>query len=369
MNGHRLRLERPRDRTRELCHTCDVRRERSVSAVFDRLSRPSSSRIFQGRVHSDTHGLSVTGSSIDPDMPFHGASIGKTMTATMIHSLSHTGELGLDDRLTSYIPAERLAGLFASPSDEVTIRDLLGHTSGVADYAEGTVLSGPRFRTAVRDYPNKMWEPHELLDFTALNQKPVGPRGTFSYSDTGYVLLGLIVEHVTGMQFSKALETLIFQPLGMDSSYLMFGHRERTAIAPARFGRFDVSDTNILSIDWAGGGVVTTTSDLVRFQRALWAGELIDSDMANEMAIPRHRLRTGITYGLGMMNIRLGDFYFPARKLPPLVGHLGILGTSMLYDRDNDVHYILNFGSTRAAASNIRALIALSTAVRRTIRP
>ena len=103
---------------------------------------------------------------------------------------------------------------------------LLAHTAGVADYFEGRVTSGRPMRELVIAEPDRFWTPADLLDFTRSRQRPVGrPGERFAYSNTGYILLGRLLEQATGRAFHELLHERIFTPLGMRDSALLFHSR------------------------------------------------------------------------------------------------------------------------------------------------
>ncbi|MGM0385079.1 MAG: serine hydrolase domain-containing protein, partial [Actinomycetota bacterium] len=161
------------------------------------------------------------------ETPFHGASIGKAATAVLVMQLVDDGVISLGSHATDLLPAGTLDGLYVvdgvDRASEVTVEQLLTHTSGVGDYFEGRTTAGPRVTELIIREPDRFWEPADLLEFTRTRQRPVGrPGERFSYSDTGYILLGLLLEHVTGRAFHDLLHERIFRPLGMADSYLMF---------------------------------------------------------------------------------------------------------------------------------------------------
>lgn len=315
-------------------------------------------------VHSDKHNVHVEMSNVASTMPFHGASIGKMFTATIIGMLQAMGKLQLDGKAGKYLPQGVLDDLFVYDSvdyqADVTVRHLLCHTSGMADYFENKTIDGASFAKEVLQNPDKKWTPGMLVDYTRTEQKAVGPLGTFNYSDTGYVLLGLIVERVYKKPFNIALKELIFEPLGMSDSYLMFYDKPQSSeLAPAYFNNTEVTKTNILSCDWAGGGIVSTLSDLLKFQQAFWKYELVSEQFVNEMKQTHNKYHAGIHYGMGMMELRFNEFFFTLPKQPRPLGHSGILGTGMFYDPIHDLHIIINLGSNKLIPKSIRALIVI----------
>jgi len=302
------------------------------------------------------------------DKPFHIASVGKVFTAVLIELLAERGWFTIDDRLVKYLPSADLAGLFVFEgkdyADEVTIRQLLGHTSGVADYFEDPVVVGAPFLQRIIDQPETRWTPDLLLDFTRTQQRTIASPGrTFHYSDTGYILLGKLIECISDKAFHEHLHDEFFVPLEMGDSYLAFysepAKQPRKPIQPLYVNGTDISTYESLSADWSGGGIVSTTSDLLKFQRGLRNGRLIRAETLRSMEVFDHKFRTGIHYGLGMMQIHFGEFFFLLKRWPKLTGHIGITATHMFYGATSDTHIIMNFGSTANMVTSFRVLIDL----------
>lgn len=276
------------------------------------------------------------------DRAFHAASVGKMLTATLAFQLAERGALDLDAPVT----IDEVEGLASGP---VTARQLLTHTGGIADYFEGGV------RKLAKREPDRRWTPNELLDFTRTNRQPRSrPGERFAYSDTGYVLLGRVIEETVGAPLASQLHERILDPAGMSRSCLLFhsspggGPAISAAaldIAPLLIDGVDLSRAESLSCDWAGGGVVTTLDDLLRFDSAWHAGELIGEASRQAMGDIRHRFRPGIHYGAGLMQLRYEGFMPLLRGLPRLTGHLGVTGAH-LFSGDG-VQLAMNFGDTR----------------------
>jgi D-alanyl-D-alanine carboxypeptidase len=143
----------------------------------------------------------------------------------------------------------------------------------------------------------------------------------------------------------------------MSDSYL-FGYPTTVVakpIAPLYVNGIDVSNMTSLSCDWSGGGIVTTTDDLLLFQTALHDG-MFGELMAQQAEFP-NKFRKGIHYGFGMMELHFHEFFFLLKNMPRLKGHIGITSTHMFYDDRNDVHIIMNFGSEKRMAESFRTLI------------
>lgn len=309
----------------------------------------------------------------DAALPFHVASVGKMFTAVLVMQLVEAGALSLETAAVSLLPEGSLDGLVAgSRVASVTVGDLLAHEAGVADYFEGPVTSGPSFMSLVVDEPDRLWEPADLLEFSRTRQVPVASPG-FAYSDTGYILLGLILENVTGRAFHELLHERIFEPVGMTRTWMPWRSAPAvgadlaggTAIAPFTLGKVEASTFRSVSCDWAGGGIASTLGDLTLFSRALHGGRLVSGESLARLAAVRNKFRAGILYGMGMMELRFEGFFFLLREMPRPVGHIGVLGTHLFYDPVHDAHIVMNFGGTTEMVRSFRTLIQIEQELKR----
>lgn len=336
-----------------------VRKNDSLSSALLTISSDRNGyhqQFAAGTTHRDS------GQAVRTDSPYHSASIGKTMLAVVYGMLVDEGTIRYDDKINAWLAPDILEGLFVvdglDHSDQVTVEHLLSHTSGVGDYFEGPVTSGQTMLELMESDPDQRFTPEKLIAFTRDNQIPVGlPGQQFHYSDTGYILLGLILEAIEGKPYSAILDDRIFAPLGMKDSYLMF-HREGAA-APigVYLNDIDLSDKKALSVDWSGGGVVTTMDDLLTFMKALEHGELLSDETHGKMTDFRHDYDKGIRYGLGMMYFDFSELSFLLGSMTDVYGAVGATGTYALYDKKNDTFYIANFGSLDFAEKSIEELV------------
>lgn len=299
---------------------------------------------------------------VQTDSPFHSASIGKTMCAVIYGMLVEEGEISFNDNISKWLGSDILDGLFVADgidySSNVTIKHLLSHTSGAADYFVGPVTSGVPMLDTIFSNPDILFTPTDLIAFSRENQASVGQPGQqFNYSDTGYILLGLILEAIEGKPYSEILEDRIFIPLNMKNSYLMFYEDEPTEIVALYANGMDLSRRNALSVDWAGGGIVSTMNDLLTFIRALEEGVLLSNNVYLQMTDFNQRYEKGIYYGLGMMYFDFSELSFLLGSMTDLYGGVGATGSYMLYDKKKDTYFIANFGSLDFAEKGIEELV------------
>lgn len=347
--------------------------ESHFDRTFQKLQAKSGPKPTQIRVASERLGLDYTFPAGSGGRPYHLASIGKMFTAVLVQRLAERGALSIQDPLVKFFTPAELERLFVFKgvdyAPQVAIEHLLGHTSGIADYFEGKTKDGRTLIKDVLENPGTHWTPQALVAFTRQNQQAVGvPGKAYNYSDTGYILLGQLIEKISGKSFDQNLTDEIFLPLDMRDSYLMFYSEPanpRQPIQPIYFGKQEVSGYESLSCDWAGGGIVSTTDDLLKFSRALREGRLIRPETLAGMDVCPHKFQPGIYYGLGMMEIRFKDFFFLLGGLPKVKGHIGILSTHLFYDPTTETHIVMNFGDTARMVESFKALIEIVSGVKK----
>jgi len=257
-----------------------------------------------------------------PDSPFRIASVTKVFTAAAILRLMEDGRLGLAQPIAELIAPQTSATLAEAGYDPkaITVHQLLTHTSGLRDYA-----ADPAYQQAVLSNPAKRWTRAEQIAF-ALSLGPAygKPGAVHHYSDTGYILLGEILERQTGLGLAESLRTLLaFDKIGLKATWLETLEAPPKGAAPrARQLIGDLDTTNAdPSFDlYGGGGLVSTVDDLALFFRALFRGEVFKAPST-------------LTAGLTLPSLRGDSGVRPALVVPipvgshACMGHGGFFGT------------------------------------------
>jgi D-alanyl-D-alanine carboxypeptidase len=259
------------------------------------------------------------GVPVSADASFRIASVTKCFTATLALGLVADGALALDDPLTSS-PARRLVAEMPD-GDRLTLRHLLAHTSGLANYSVAH-----EFRRRLLADPLKPWSPVELFAEVRRLGAEAAPGERFAYGDSGYVLAGLVIEKLLDTPLHEALRERILDPAGMATTWLE-GHEPARAEPVTHHYDGDQDLTQITPTwDWAGGGYVSTLGDLVRFARAMIDQTVLAPGVTAEMAawtpgarFPPHSPAQYEQYGLG-----LGTGTFAGARL---LGHTGFVGS------------------------------------------
>ena len=230
---------------------------------------------------------------VRPETIFQTGSVGKQFTSMAVMMLVEEGKIGLDDKLTKYIPE--------SPAvwKDVTFRHLLTHTSGIADYGGEEDTMGKGVINFRKDYTEE-----ELIQAFAKMPMDFAPGAKWSYSNTGYVLLGIVIHRVTGKFYGDFLQERIFRPLGMSSTRII----SEADIVPHRSSGYRLSKGELKNQEWvsptlnttADGALYTNVLDLAKWDAALYTTKLVKQSSFDAMWSPV-KLNDGktATYGFG----------------------------------------------------------------------
>ncbi len=226
---------------------------------------------------------------------FRIASMSKTFTATLVMQLVEQGRLSLDARLRDFFPKEFVRKVHPRAS-AITLAHLLNHTAGLWDFAMSDAWG-----VELRGDPGKFRHPDAILEWAVTHGQPAGDVGAgHIYSDTGYVILGHVLQRVTGVAYKTLCRRRIFKPLRMEQTWLE-GHEEPlTTLSHSYSGRWDGLQLNG-SADWAAGGHVSTVDDLARFVRGLFRDAALVSQASLDrmlVTVPTQNHRYGFGVGI-----------------------------------------------------------------------
>lgn len=253
------------------------------------------------------HRVRAEGLPCESNTRFGTASGSKTFTAVAVCQLVDRGLISLDDSVRDCV-SDDLQGIDAG----VTVRHLLTHTSGIADYFDEEETDD--FEALWRDRPTyTIRSPRDVFDMFRGEGMKLRPGERFSYSNAGFILLGLVIETQTGASFVRHVEESVFKPAGMiDSAYFaMDDLPARTALGYVKTG--PGWKTNIYSVPAVGqpdGGAFTTAPDMDRFWDALLGGRLLSPALTSELLTSHVDVsseRPAAGYGLGLWTEDMGN--------------------------------------------------------------
>ncbi|MFF5503978.1 serine hydrolase domain-containing protein [Streptomyces roseolus] len=253
-----------------------------------------------GGVESLTVGVRdrASGAPMDIHARFRIGSVSKTFSTVVLLQLVEEGRLELDAPVDRYLP-----GLL--PDERITVRHLLTHRSGLADYTNAMFADTVPGFEAVR---NRVFSYQELVDLSLSEPRTTEPGVAYRYSNANFVVVGMLIEKLTGQPVDRAYERRIFKPLKLrDTSYVhpdtrIKGLRVRGYLHPDAAGE-PLVDSTEQTVSWAqsAGAVISSPADLNTFTSALMRGRLLSPAMLEEMTTvtPTDATNTRF-YGLGL---------------------------------------------------------------------
>ncbi|MFF3174382.1 serine hydrolase domain-containing protein [Streptomyces sp. NPDC057900] len=290
--------------------------QREVDAVYASGAVGTTAEVTSPGAHGTARAgtaESGTGKPMPQDGRFRIGSATKTFTATVVLQLVGEGRMSLEDTVERWLPG--LVRGNGNDGRQVTVRQLLQHTSGIPDVLpqiaalhSAAGYRAERFRT---------YTPQELVGLAMRDSRTFEPGTDWSYSNTNYVLAAMIIREVTGHSWAHELNNRIIRPLGLKGtstpglSPFIPGPRARSY---ASYGTGTSTDVTVLnpSMGVGSGSVISTTHDLNRFYAALLGGRLLAPAQLDEMTTTVDAPELGVRYGLGLGELPLpcGGSYF-----------------------------------------------------------
>nr|BEK64518.1 serine hydrolase domain-containing protein [Kitasatospora purpeofusca] len=254
-----------------------------------------------GRVRTYTAGIgnAATKAKVPVDGQVRIGSNTKAFTAVVVLQLVAEGKIGLDTNVDTYLPGlVRGEGI---DGRNITVRQLLQHTSGLPEYVD---------RDAVLNAPKRYYEPRELLDAALAQKAHFAPGTQWEYNNTGYLLAGLIIQKVTGRPLGEEINKRVVDRIGLRHTYFPVpGDMTLHEAHPKGYQRAEngsLRDYTELdpSWGWAAGAMVSTNTDVTKFYGALLGGRLLPAAQLAQMrsTVPAEAIGPGAQYGLGLVS-------------------------------------------------------------------
>jgi len=278
----------------------------------------------------------ATGRPMTPDEHQRIGSVTKTFTGTLVDQLAQQGRLSLDDTIDRYVSG-------VPNGSQITLRMLITMTSGLASYTLSEDVVSQWFAD-----PAASWTPEQLLQ-DAFALPPLFPPGQrFDYSNTNFVLLGVVIEKVTGKPYATVLQEQILQPLGLSQTSMQAGTEfpEPHAVGTSLQGVPEGSHTPLNATDWnasftwAAGGMVSTVPDLLVYGRALASGQGLLDPQTQLQRLEAFPSPAGYGQGLGCIDGWIGH-----------TGELPGYTTTLFYDTTSDTTVVVATNTDIASGS------------------
>jgi CubicO group peptidase (beta-lactamase class C family) len=302
-----------------------------------------------------TEGITASGRRVVEDTPAFIASIDKLYNATIAMMLSEAGRLDLDEPISAYLPPTVIRGIHLyrglDLTERITVRHLLTHTSGLADWLEDYPKDGPCLIESILKEGDRMLTLEELTAHVRENLRPHFPpqdlarkRPKTRYSDTNFMLVIAIIEAVTGQPLHEVHQSTLHAPLGLRQTYFLGVTRPKHATTDPMTLRSGGDPLKVPLLIESVKGIYSTVADMITFMRGLMRGDVFQNpDTFAAMQSNWHRfgfpmdraaLRSPgwpIEYGTGLMRFRLPRLFTPTAAMPAVLGHTGSTGCWLFY--------------------------------------
>ncbi|MBS1538073.1 MAG: beta-lactamase family protein, partial [Bacteroidetes bacterium] len=251
----------------------------------------SASVYYPGQgVWKGASGLSFAGQPITTDMEFGLASNSKLFTAVAVMKLVQSNKLSLNDQLKKWLPK------YNNIDSTITIRQLLNHTSGIADVFNTNSMA------YIDANPTHIFTTSEVMAY--VGTKLFNPGTSYGYSNTNYILAGMIVESATGQAISKIIRDSILTPLQLDSTFYDGKETVLGTIAHPWQDGVDVSTKSRNALNTLGtsaGSMYSTASEMAQWYQALFGGQVVDANSLKEITT----FVSSGNYGFGILSTQL----------------------------------------------------------------
>ncbi|CAM5246385.1 D-alanyl-D-alanine carboxypeptidase [Streptomyces spiroverticillatus] len=274
--------------------------------VVARSEGPGGSRAW-----TNTAGVGnlTTGRERDAGDRFRIGSLTKTFTATVVLQLEAEGRLSLDDRVEKWLPGVVRGN--GHDGSRITLRQLLQHTSGIYNYTSDPTFVSEHMSEGFLAHRYDSLPARALVRVAMKHAPDFEPGAKWQYSNTNYILAGMIIEKATGRSYESEITRRILRPLALRATSVphdevRLGRPSSRAYTtfgkdPATAKKYDVTELNP-TLAGAAGGMISSTADLNRFYRSLLTGKLLPKRQLTEMktTVPVHPQRPDLSYGLGI---------------------------------------------------------------------
>ncbi len=263
--------------------------------------------------NGESFGLAVgfsdreTKKAMTPTDRMLAGSVGKTFAAATALQLVKEGKIGLDDKIEKYLGREPWFARLPN-AKEITVRQLMNHSSGLVRYE-----FKEQFTKDLTANPEKVWQPAELVAYL-LDEKPPFAAGTgWDYSDTNYIVLGMIIEKVTGRRFYDEADRRLIKPLKLTGTMPQDGPRLKGVVQgyAGPNNPFGGTDAMIVNgkfainpqFEWTGGGYASTAQDLARWAKMIYEGKAFAPELLPQVldGVAAPMLGRETKYGLGVI--------------------------------------------------------------------
>ncbi len=303
------------------------------------------------------------------DQPYFIASTTKLFTTAIILKLRAEGKLSLDDKVSKYLDKSILLGLHIYKgkdySQELTIKHLLSHTSGLPDYFQGKGTTGKSLENEITEGNDQFWTFEQAIERTKKMAPLFAPetKGKANYSDANFQLLGKIIETITYISYSKNCKDFIFQPLGLMDTYLYQDSTDKTP-KTLYYKDNELNVPKAMTSFGADGGIVSTSKDMLVFIESFFSGKLFPSSYIGELQ-EWNKIFFPMQSGIGIHLFKLPWIFNPTGAVPYFIGHSGLSGALAYYSPKENIFIVGTVNQIAHPDISFKTMIKLTQQLRK----
>lgn len=278
------------------------------------------------------------------DQPFFIASTTKLFTTALILKLESEGKLKLEDKINKYLETSVMAGLHIYKNkdyaNEITIKHLLAHTSGLPDYFQNKGANGKSLEDEIAKGEDQFWTFYQAIERTKTLQPLFAPgtKNKAHYSDANFQLLGKIIETITNKSYSENCNEYIIKPLGLANTYLYLDATDTTPKTLYYQAKPLIIPKAMTSFG-PDGGMVATTADMLVFIEAFFTGKLFPASYIANLQ-EWNKIFFPMQSGIGIHLFKLPWLFNPTGAVPYFIGHSGLSGALAYYSPTKNLYVV-----------------------------
>jgi len=301
------------------------------------------------------------------NQPYFIASTTKLFTSAIIMKLRENGKLTLYDSISKFLDPEILKVLHIFKgkeySNQITIKHLLTHTSGLPDYFQDKNISGESLETHLKQGHDQEWDFYSALK-RGKNMKTLfipGEKGKAHYSDLNFQILGKIIEVISGKSYNQICQELIISPLSLKDTYLYVDPTDKGP-KPLYFKKNELLIPKAMKSFGPDGGIVSTSKDMLVFIESFFTGKSFPSSYLEEMK-SWNRIFFPMEAGIGIHRLKLPWFLNPFGAVPEFYGHSGLSGALAFWVPGKNFYIAGTVNQIAKPSLSFQAMIKLTLAI------
>lgn len=301
------------------------------------------------------------------DQSYFIASTTKLFTTAIILYLKSEGKLQLEDKISIYLDKSILNGLHIYKGndylDKITIKHLLSHTSGLADYFQGKGREGQSLEDDIKNGNDQFWTFEQAIERTKAMPTLFipGTKNKAHYSDANFQLLGKIIELITNKSYATNCDELIIKPLKLSHTYL---YKDATDKTPKTlyYKENELDIPKAMTSFGADGGIVSTSADMLVFIQAFFTGLLFPKEYIDDLQ-EWNNIFFPMKSGIGIHLFKLPWIFNPTGAMPYFIGHSGLSGALAYYSPKENIFIVGTVNQVASPDISFRTMIKLAQIV------